>query len=175
MNLEFQIKKNKDKGMTLPELILAMAMLTAFKAVFVVVMQFIAIFFQTQNISSDKSSEKEFKDLLNDHMQINESFDYIEEFLSQPGFEKEEILGLKCTSLPYLDWDIPSLNSNAIPSSYKVCIQPSRLDESSYIQLNQSQGKPGIYILYAKPNDGITYKSIPIRRIFCRPKPFCRL
>ena len=82
---KLQIWKNKDKGMTLPELILAMAMMTTFTAVFVVVMQFISRFFQPQNISIDSSSEKELKDILNDHMQINDSFDYIEDFLSQPG------------------------------------------------------------------------------------------
>ena len=35
--------------------------------------------------------------------------------------------------------------------------------------------RPGIYILYAKPLSGITFNSLPVRRIFCRPKPFCSL
>ena len=38
-----------------------------------------------------------------------------------------------------------------------------------------AEGKPGIYILYSKPENGVSVNSTPIRRIFCRPKPFCKL
>ena len=162
-------------GMTLPELIFAVLMLSAFTGVFVVVSQFTAKFFQPQSVSVSNPSNKEEKDILNDHMKINNAFDSIEDFLSQPGIEKNYLLNLKCTSLPHLDWNIPGLDVKSIPSTYKVCIQPTQLVESSYLELNESQGKPGFYILYSKPNNGLTYNSTPIRRIFCRPKPFCSL
>ena len=42
-------------------------------------------------------------------------------------------------------------------------------------ELANAQGKPGIYILYAKPENGVTINETPVRRIFCRPKPFCKL
>ena len=118
--------------------------------------------------------ENEMSDILNDHFQINVAFDSIISTLSQPGVDKSFILKLKCTSLPYADWKIPDINENAIPKNYSVCIKPTLLPESSYLDLNALKGKPGIYIIYSKPNNGITYNSTPVRRIFCRPKPFCK-
>ena len=164
--------------MTLPEVILSVLMLSAFTAVFAVVAQFTAKFFQPLNLSSSdtsNSSEMDLSDILNDQIQINETFDSIVSFLSEPGIVRNFILNLKCTSLPKLEWDIPGITNNAIPNTYKICIKPSQLSESSYLDLNNSIGKPGIYIIYAKPNNGISYNATPIRRIFCRPKPFCTL
>ena len=171
-------KRFKNEGMTLPELILAVLMLSAFSAVFAVVTQFTAKFFQPLNpLSSDtpNSSDIDLSDILNDQIQINETFDSIISFLSDPGIDRNYILNLKCTSLPKLEWDIPCITNNAIPNTYKICIKPSRLSESTYLDLNNSIGKPGIYIIYAKPNNGISYNATPLRRIFCRPKPFCTL
>ena len=70
--------------------------------------------------------------MLNDHSQINNAFDSIIEILSEPGIDKNFILNLKCTSLPSLEWGIPSIDSKAIPKSYKVCIKPTSLSESDY-------------------------------------------
>ena len=171
-------KRFKNEGMTLPELILAVLMLSAFTAVFAVVTQFTAKFFQPLNpLSSDTSSSSEIdlSDILNDQIQINDAFDLIVNFLSEPGIDRNYILNLKCTSLPKLEWDIPSIGNNAIPNTYKICIKPTQLSESSYLDLNNSIGTPGIYIIYAKPNNGISYNATPIRRVFCRPKPFCTL
>ena len=47
--------------------------------------------------------------------------------------------------------------------------------EDSYTELANGTGKPGIYILYSKPEQGVSVNAIPVRRIFCRPKPFCKL
>ena len=112
---------------------------------------------------------------MNDQIQINNAFDSIVSFLSEPGIDRNYILSLKCTSLPSLEWDIPGINNDAVPKNYKICIKPSQLSESTYLDLNNSLGKPGIYIIYAKPNNGISYNSTPLRRVFCRPKPFCNL
>ena len=169
-------KKVENLGMTLPELILSFLLLSAFTGVFIVVTQFTAKFFQPfNNEAKDEylSSDKELNDIMNDHIKINNAFDAIVDYLSQPGIEKNTILNLDCTSLPYLDWQIPSIDSKAIPASYKVCIKPTQLPESTYLNLNDYSGKPGIYIIYSKPINGITYNSTPVRRIFCRPKPFC--
>ena len=169
-------KKVENLGMTLPELILSFLLLSAFTGVFIVVTQFTAKFFQPFNNEAKEeylSSDKELNDIMNDHIKINNAFDAIVDYLSQPGIEKNTILNLECTSLPYLDWQIPSIDSKAIPASYKVCIKPTQLPESTYLNLNDYSGKPGIYIIYSKPINGITYNSTPVRRIFCRPKPFC--
>jgi len=171
-------KRLKNEGMTLPELILSVLMLTAFTAVFAVVTQFTARFFQPLNLLTDdtsNSSETDLSDILNDQIQINETFDSIVSFLSEPGIDRNYILNLKCTSLPKLEWDIPGITNKAVPSTYKICIKPSQLSESSYLDLNNSIGKPGIYIIFAKPNNGISFNATPLRRVFCRPKPFCKL
>ena len=171
-------QKVNNEGMTLPELILAMLMLTAFSAVTVMVTQFTARFFQPLNEEAKEeyiSSEKELNDMLNNHSKINSTFDSIIEILSEPGVDKNFILNLKCTSLPSLEWGIPSIDTEAIPKSYKICIKPTTLSESNYSQLANSEGKPGIYILYSKPENGVSVNATPLRRIFCRPKPFCKL
>ena len=115
------------------------------------------------------------RDILNDQTQINNAFDSIIEVLSEPGIKKDYILNLECTSLPSLEWNIPSIDTKAIPKSYKICLKPTSLSESSYSMLSSGEGKPGIYILYSKPDNGVSINAIPIRRIFCRPKPFCKL
>ena len=171
-------QKVNNKGMTLPELVLAILMLTAFTAVTVLVTEFTSRFFQPLNEEAKEefiTSNKELSDMLNDHSQINSAFDSIIEILAEPGIDKNFILNLECTSLPSLEWGIPSIDTKAIPKSYKICIKPTTLSESSYSELANAEGKPGIYILYAKPENGVSVNATPLRRIFCRPKPFCKL
>ena len=171
-------RKVNNKGMTLPELVLAILMLTAFTGLTVMVTEFTSRFFQPLNEEARDeyiSSEKELSDMLNHHSQINSAFDSIIEILSEPGVDKNYILNLKCTSLPSLEWGIPSIDTEAIPKSYKICIKPTTLSESNYSELANAEGKPGIYILYAKPENGVSVNATPLRRIFCRPKPFCKL
>ena len=171
-------QKINNKGMSLPELILAVLMLTAFTGITVMVTEFTSRFFQPLNEEAKEeyiSPDKELSDVLNDHSLINNTFDSIIEILSEPGINKNFILNLKCTSLPALEWEIPSIDSEAVPKSYKICIKPTTLSESNYSQLANAKGKPGIYILYSKPEQGVSVNAIPVRRIFCRPKPFCKL
>ena len=178
------LNKTTNKGMTLPELVLAVFMLATFTGVSVMVIKFTSRFFQPLNVDNIKtngilqeniSSNNELRDILNDHYKINYAFDSIIEILSQPGINKNFILNLKCTSLPSVEWSIKSINKEAIPKSYKICIKPTSLSESNYAQLSNNEGKPGIYILYAKPENGVSVNAVPVRRIFCRPKPFCKL
>ena len=169
-------KKANNDGMTLPELILAMLMLTAFTAITAMVTQFTSSFFQPLNVE-DKGI---VNDRLNDNSKINKAFDSIIEILSQPGIDQNFVRSLKCTSLPQdlkdpKKWNIPTVSTTAIPKSYNICIKPSSLIESNYQSLlTDVDAKPGIYILYSKPVGGVTANAIPIRRIFCRPKPFCK-
>ena len=167
-------KKKINDGMTFPELVLAIFMLTAFTAITVMVTAYTSRFFQPLNQEVGESNEV-MRDILNDHNKINDSFDSIIEILSEPGIDKNFILNLKCTSLPSLEWNIPSIDTEAIPKSYKICIKPTSLSESNFSQLVNAEGKPGIYILYSKPDNGISFNATPVRRIFCRPKPFCKL
>ena len=171
-------KKINSAGMTLPELVLAVLMLAAFTGITVMVTAYTSKFFQPLNEEGKKEYmevEKEFSDQLNDHAQINKTFDSIIEILSEPGIDKSFITNLTCTSLPSLEWNIPSIDTKAIPRSYKICIKPTSLAESDYSELANAEGKPGIYILYSKPEKGVSINTTPVRRIFCRPKPFCKL
>ncbi len=169
--------KNKfNEGMTFPELVLAVFLLTAFTGVTVMVTQFTSTFFQPLNLEIDDENipaNNELKDILNDHFQINYAFDSIIEILTEPGIDKNFILNLSCTSLPSIEWGIPSIDTEAIPKSYKICIKPTNLSESNYEDLANGEGKPGIYILYSKPENGVSANATPVRRIFCRPKPYC--
>ena len=153
-------------------------MLIAFTGVTVMVTEFTSRFFQPLNEGAKEKynlSDNELGDMLNDHSQINNAFDSIIEFLSEPGIDKNFVLNLKCSSLPSLEWSIPSIDTKAITKSYKICIKPTTLSESNYSQLANAEGKPGIYILYSKPENGVSVNATPLRRIFCRPKPFCKL
>ena len=126
-------QKVNNKGMTLPELVLAILMLIAFTAVTVLVTEFTSRFFQPLNEEAKEefiTSNKELSDMLNDHSQINSAFDSIIEILAEPGIDKNFILNLECTSLPSLEWGIPSIDTKAIPKSYKICIKPTSLAES---------------------------------------------
>ena len=171
-------KKLNNEGMTLPELVLSVLMLAAFTGITVMVTAYTSRFFQPLNEEAKEeyiSAEKELSDKLNDHVQINKTIDSIIEILSEPGIDKSFITNLECTSLPSLDWNIPSIDTTAIPKSYKICIKATSLSESNYSKLANGEGKPGIYILYSKPQNGVSVNATPVRRIFCRPKPFCKL
>ena len=169
--------KRNNSGMTFPELLLATLMLTAFTGVTVMVTQFTSRFFQPLNdgVKENISSNKEFNDVLNHNLKINKAIDSIIDIFSEPGIDKNFILNLNCTSLPASEWNIPAIDSEAIPVSYKICIKPTSLSESNYTELVKGEGKPGIYILYSNPENGISVNATPVRRIFCRPKPFCKL
>ena len=171
-------RKNINNGMTLPEFIFAVMMLSAFMGVFVLVTKFIAHFFQPLNEEAKIEyieAEKELDDVASDHMIINENIDSVIELFSQPGIEKNTLLSLSCTSLPKYQWKIESLEDN-FPKGYELCIEPA-FPESNYLKLKKldADSKPGIYVIYARPLEGIKYNYLPVRRIFCRPKPFCSL
>ena len=171
-------KNLNNQGMTITELVLAILMLTAFTGMTVMVTQYTSKFFQPLNEEAKEEfilSNKELKDKLNDHYQINNAIDAIIEILSQPGIDKNYILNLQCTALPSIEWGIPSIDTKAIPKSYKICIKSTTLSESNYSKLANGEGKPGIYIIYSKPENGVSVNATPVRRIFCRPKPFCKL
>ena len=81
-------KKKYNLGMTLPELVLALLMLSAFTGITVMVVEYTSRFFQPFNDEAKEeyiSSNRELKDMLNDHYQINKSIDSIIEILSEPG------------------------------------------------------------------------------------------
>ena len=157
-----KLKRINNEGMTLPELIVAGMMLTAFTGIAVMVTQYTARFFRPSNEM----------DVVQDFALINNIFDSIIEILSEPGINKNDILDFECTNSPSSTWAIPSIDDASIPISYEICVEPTSLPESEYSEL-VSDGRPGIYILYSKIVNKQSTSIMPVRRIFCRPKPFC--
>ena len=101
-NYSKKINFENNQGMSLPELILATLMLSAFTGVVAIVMQFTAQFFQPLY------SEKEPRVVLNDQMKLGKSMDSIIEVLSQPGITKNDIKTIikkGCTSLQIFQTD----------------------------------------------------------------------
>ena len=76
----------------------------------------------------------------------------------------------KCSFNPSKDWALIGPNIK-FPVGYKICLSSTPLAESNYLEL-QNSGKPGIYVLHAIPNV-TNARYLPMRKIFCRPKPYC--
>ena len=161
-------ERNDNAGMTLPELVLAVIMLSAFTGITVMVTQFTSSFFQTAN----EGAKGKFVDVINDHITLNKAFDSIVETLSEPGIDKNFIEKLNCTDTPGSEWN-KIIKKIVIPESYNICIKKTILTESKKSDLINEDGQPGIYILYSSPKNRISFNVVPVRRIFCRPKPYC--
>ena len=160
------------KGMTIPELVLAVVMLSAFSGIYIVVSQFTASFFKPMSRSVNTLPY----DFLNDYNQVLIKLDKISAIISQPGFSKDEISDFDCSNKPFIDWDLPGSELPKVPLGYNICIEESNtMLESDFESLinDDNDSKPGIYILYAIPVHGVSGESLPVRRIFCRPQPFC--
>ncbi len=170
----------KERGMTLIEVLFSVAIMTAFLAVFLATTEFTSKFMKSSE-NSDISSQG----LLIDHHYLYMAMDDIAEILSQPAYTKQEIFNLskKCVRDPNTEWEIPGPKMKVV-NGYRICLKQSSIQEPDDIynsdktlkssSLNQliNGAKPGIYILQAIP-DEISAASLPVRRIFCRPKPFC--
>lgn len=156
-------KQKNNEGMTFPELILAFLMLTAFTGVTVMVTQYTSTFLKKVSDNSD---------VVNDFVQLNFVFDSIVEILSEPGIDKNKISDFTCTNEPSRDWNIPSVDDKAIPDSYKICLDEILFEDDLQQLISDEDANPGIYILYSKIKKQ-SISTIPVRRIFCRPKPFC--
>ena len=168
-----------DKGMTLPELILAMFMLGTFTALFVVVSQFTSKFFQKNLTVDSESNAFQENDILNVQYNLYKTFDSLKLYLSQPGYKNSFFTGQSssplCSEDPQKDWNIPSSYQIKVPINNKICIQ-ELIPESPLQDFVKDSFKPGIYILYSVPkvdNKELTFNQIPVRTIFCRPRPFC--
>ena len=168
--------KKEMNGMSLPELILASAMLAAFTSIFVIVINFTTRFFTTS-----KQDIEGARGVLIDHHELYMAMDDIAEILSQPGFTLNDIKEIMKSCQyppkpPKRIWDLPGTEKQSLPDGYKVCLISTSITESSILDLasGAKNASPGIYILYASPTeDRISVNALPVRRLFCRPKPYC--
>lgn len=163
--------------MTFLEVVIAMSFLVIFGSVFVSTMSLLARFFA--QIDGQLASSQ---GLFVDHHKLQVSMDQLTDILSQPGLSLADMHRIQqkgCTYDPTsgsLDadeggWGLPGKSLDS-PQHYKYCLSSTPLAESSLESLTSSLGRPGIYVIQAVPDD-ISMAALPIRRIFCRPKPFC--
>ncbi|WP_115125727.1 hypothetical protein [Synechococcus sp. GEYO] len=135
--------------------------------------------------------------------EIQVVFDQIVEVLAQPGISKGRLLGasnqrriayplgenpsVACTSpldrKGLLDlntaWNLsgPSLRFSDFPAGYSICLWQTSLAEASIKELATNawpanKKKAGLYVLQALPQK-LDAATLPTRRLFCRPRPYC--
>ena len=76
-----------------------------------------------------------------------------------------------CVSSPAADWGLSELITEvSLPPGYRLCLWSTSLKESN--PYTNGISEPGIYLLQALPEQ-ISPSSLPTRRLFCRPRPFC--
>ena len=167
----------RDEGMTLVELIVALLMLVAFGSAFIAVTEFTSRF-----IRESEDGLPGTQGLLIDHHQLQVVMDQLVDVLNQPGITLSDMMRIQrkgCVFDPMsgdLDvetgsWGLPGPRL-VLPPGYQFCLYSTSLPESSIEDLLQNSGKPGIYLIKAKP-ETVSAAALPARRLFCRPKPFC--
>ena len=168
-------------GMTLLESLVAIIMLVVFTGVVASVMQFTLRFFS----AAESGEQNEFgvsNGVVIDHQQLQMAMDELVEVLSQPGISMEDIAfdsqsiqpHLACPAArPVTQWGLP-MKEVSLPPGYRFCLWKTTVVESSMEALlaDVDGAKPGIYLLQALP-ERLSSTSLPTRRLFCRPRPFC--
>tara|TARA_B100000965_G_scaffold364505_1_gene348220 strand:+ start:44 stop:616 length:573 start_codon:yes stop_codon:yes gene_type:complete len=177
-------------GMSLVEIIISITLLSLFFTTYV---SFVRI--------SSRFNNKQLTDLNNsnglliDHHYLFLTLEKYSDLLSQPGIKLLDINNIKqtkvsnlpsgCSLSPAIDWELP-INQKPLPvinwtpsnAGYAICLKSSSIIESSLSDLvskskgNSIDANPGLYYLLALPNE-VSIDRLPVRKLFCRPKPFC--
>ena len=174
-------EKTEEWGMSLLECLVAMTMLVVFTSVVALVMQFTLRFF-SQAEAGELNEFEVSNGVLIDRQQIQMVMDDLVEVLSQPGISVEEIAfapesvnpAAACPpARPVTQWGLP-MREVSLPPGYRLCLWKTTALESSLADLvdDVDGAKPGIYLLQALPEQ-LSSNSLPTRRLFCRPRPFC--
>lgn len=183
--------------MTQIEALIAIIMLVVFTGIVALVMQFTLRFFAAAE-SGERNEFEVSNGVLIDHQQIQIAMDGLVEVLSQPGISLERLKGQACTddvnesclpqiafdpssdqelacppALPVTQWGLP-MSDVSLPPGYRLCLwRTTELESSMSALIDGVDGaKPGIYLLQALPEQ-LSSASLPTRRLFCRPRPFC--
>ena len=177
--------------MSLVEMVIAMAMLVLFTSTVASVLSFTQSFLrQAENLDGSDTLLATIgsKGLLVDQHELQLAMDILVEQLQQPGLSADDLQRItgdpdrRCTYNPVVSWGLmgPALT---LPPRYRICLRASSLVEpvdvvsggvvvSSAVDQLTSGAPPGIYILQALP-DQLDSSTLPSRRLFCRPRPFC--
>lgn len=182
-------------GMTSLELVVAITMLIVFTSVVAMVSGVIIRFLSPVSGVGDESGEIS-NGLLVDQQELRQIMQRYVALLEQPGISRERLLGddpsqpqiayslvpgisnpaIACTADPIRIWNLPLNQGNIgrLPPGYRLCVSTTSFQEASLNQLlaKTDTATPGIYVLMAIP-EMLTTRQLPIRLLFCRPKPFC--
>ena len=147
--------------MTLLELLMAVMMLLTFTSVVVMVMEFTFRFLNEAELVKGNG-------VLIDHAEAQYDMDQLVEMLSQPGIGAGDLRGIftgnRCSRNPVKDWSLPSsMAAIEPPLGYRFCLS----------NILHSSGNTDIYMLQALPEGAPDLSRLPVRRLFCRPRPFC--
>ena len=176
--------------MSLVEAIISITLLSLF---FTTYSGFVEVSSRFNN--KEKSDLNNSKGLLIDHHYLYITLDKYSKFLSQPGINLADMNMIKqkqtgnlpagCSFSPEIEWGLPidpkpieNINWQPSNAGYAICLKSSSIIESSLSDLvskskgNSLNAQPGLYFLLALPQD-VSIDALPIRKLFCRPQPFC--
>ena len=179
-----------ERGMSLVEAVISITLLTLFFTIYTGFVEISSKFTKKENTNLNNSNGLQI-----DHHYLSLSLDKYANFLSQPGITLNDInlikqkqsgnLPIGCSLSPNIDWDIPitqkpvsGVNWQPSNAGYAICLKSSSIVESSLSDLvskskgNDTNAQPGLYFLVALPNE-VSINSLPMRRLFCRPQPYC--
>ena len=185
-------------GMSVLELLLAVTMMMVFTGVVVAVMEVTLRFMGEAECPVDVSGVRRCNDentedvangVLIDRQQIELLFDQLEPVLVQPGIHRSRIEAISgvlgdppaqpaCTpneTTSFWAATVPELPVLTFPRGYHICLWRTGLPEASMEDLQtpgNSSATPGLYVLQALPTQ-LNASTLPVRRLFCRPRPFC--
>ena len=162
-------------GMTIVEVIVALMLFATFSAVFLIVSEFTTRYLGESDVSQADGGRQGFPI---DQYRLLQAMDDIAEELSYPAVTRDKIVGIMtsplkvCSLNPVIDWELTGPEVR-LPFDYKICLKSTSLSEGLPEALAlDTEAKPGIYVLLAVP-EKITASARPVRRLFCRPKPYC--
>ena len=182
-------------GMSVLELLLAVTMLMVFTGVVTTVMEVTLRFMGEAECPVDFSGVRRCNDantvdvangVLIDRQQIEVLFDQLEPVLVQPGIHLSRIAAISgdlgdppaqpaCTPAATTSFwaaTVPELPVLTFPRGYHICLWRTGLPEASMEDLLNNGATPGLYVLQALPTQ-LNASTLPVRRLFCRPRPFC--
>ena len=188
-------------GMSVLELLLAVTMMMVFAGVVAAVMEVSLRFMGEAECPVDLNGFPRCNDestdtddvangVLIDRLRIEALFDQMEPVLVQPGIHRSRIdsisgalgdvpsdvcTGDSSTSVWTSNDKVPELPVLNFPRGYHLCLWKTDLEEAPIEQLVDTANEsamPGLYVLQALPNQ-LNAATLPVRRLICRPRPFC--
>ena len=100
--------------------------------------------------------------------------DFDESCRPQIAFDSGSDPQLACPAArPVTQWGLP-MPEVSLPPGYRLCLWKTTVVESPIANLLEGRAGalPGLYLLLALP-ESLSSASLPTRRLFCRPRPFC--